>query len=249
MHICRYWLLVVCAIGLVAAVNAQDRGKANALAKQYAQSLQLGPAEAAQPKVDARLVAWFVGHVAQCFRSESGAALDPEDGALVREYAPALLMQFRSAFGATSCDPSKPVTDACLAELSKIDCEPFARAVHAAGWDRAPSPAMEAAVDKYSQRLATHYLACQSGGSPENEESTIRAEYMTHSTSLQIAMLLTTGQCTLDLNHFRPCLESIDGADACKSLSALAQRSHLSRFCAEFLDCSAEPSLVGKIAK
>jgi hypothetical protein len=245
----RCLLLSVCLLGATCVAHAQDGNKAASIAKQFAKTLQIGADKQPAPAIDPRLKSWIVAKLAQCYQTETGKPLDEQDRALLTDAASALVLEFHAAFTGTTCDPTKPVSPDCLEQLETIPCEPFAQAVHAAGWDRAPSPEMEAAIDKYALHLGDRYLSCQSGAGYDVEEAKVRSEYSAHSTSVQIAMLLTTGQCSLEMTQLNPCLYRIAAPDACKELAEYAKRSRLPRFCDEFLDCSAEPSLVGKVTK
>jgi hypothetical protein len=245
----RCLLLSVCLLGATCAARAQDANKASVIAKQFAKTLQIDGEKKPAAAIDPQLKSWFVAKVAQCYQSETGKPLDEQDRALLAEDAAELVPEFRAAFSGTTCDPAKPVSAECAAQLEKIACEPFAQAVSAAGWDRAPSPEMEAAIDKYALHLGDRYLSCQSSAGYDVEEAKVRSEYSAHSTSVQIAMLLTTGQCSLQMTQLNPCLYRVAAPDACKELAEYAKHSRLPRFCDEFLDCSAEPSLVGKVTK
>jgi hypothetical protein len=242
--------LQVAVLALCATVHAEDRPRAvPKLAQQFMAAVKLEPDTKRERTADPRLAAMFVDKIAECYHAESGQPLGGEDRALLVAYAPELLPQFRAALRGTSCEPDKPASDTCLSDLSKLECEPLAQIVRTSGWDRAPSPEMEAAISTYTAQLAGHYVACQSGGAAEDEESKIRAEYLSQSSGLQIGMLLTTGQCSLAIEQLQPCLERIAALDACEALAAHAAASRLTRFCTHFLDCSAEPALVQKIAK
>jgi hypothetical protein len=240
--------VAVLAWSVTAAAEDHPRA-APKLARELLAAVRLEPDTQRERSSDPRLTAMFVDKVAECYRAESGQPLGGEDQALLLEYAPELLPHFRAALRGTSCDMAKPASDACISELSKLDCEPLAQVVRASGWDRAPSPEMEAAIGTYTTQLTERYVACQSGGAVEDEESKLRAEYLSHSSSLQIGMLLTTGQCALDMAQLQPCLDRVAAGDACEGLIAHAAASRLTRFCAQFLDCSAEPALVRTIAK
>ena len=231
-----------------AAVHAQDAGLEHPkVVQDFARAVQLAPEQKPPPNVDTRLVLGFVNKLAACYRQETQQPLADGDRALLVEYAPELVLQFSAAFRGTACDPKKPVTDPCLAELGKLPCEPFAQVVHDNKWDLKLSPEMEAAVAKYAAKLAARYMACQQGGTFDEEESKVRTDYSAHSGTVQVSMLLTTGQCSLQLPKLETCLQRIEAADACQSIQEHAKRSRLPRYCNEFLDCSAEPALVDAI--
>jgi hypothetical protein len=248
--ILRRHTLQLAALAWSLTARAEDHPHATPkLARAMLDAVQLAPDAKRERSSDPRLTAMFVDKVAECYHAESGQPLAGEDRALLVEYAPELVPQFRAALRGTSCENGKSASDACISELSKLDCEPLAQVVRSSGWDRAPSPEMEAAIDAYTIQLSARYVSCQSGGAAEDEESKIRAEYLSHSSSLQIGMLLTTGQCSLAMDQLQPCLDRVAASDACDGLIAHAAASRLTRFCAQFLDCSAEPALVQKIAK
>lgn len=248
--ILRRHTLQLAALAWSVTVSAEDHPRAAPkLARAMLAAVQLEPDAKRERSTDPRLTAMFVDKVAECYYAESGQPLGGEDRALLVQYAPELVPQFRAALRGTSCDVGKPASDACISELSKLECEPLAQVVRSSGWDRAPSPEMEAAISTYTTQLTARYVACQNGGAAEDEESKLRAEYLSHSSSLQIGMLLTTGQCSLAIEQLQPCLDRVAATDACDGLIAHAAASRLTRFCAQFLDCSAEPALVQKIAK
>jgi hypothetical protein len=231
--------------------SAEDGGmRESKIAKQFVQHLQIGPGKAAAPsQVDPRLCAMFVDKVTECYLAETSAPLKAEDRTLLATYAAELLPQFQGALKPTGCEVDKPATDACLTQLSKMDCEPLAQVVHDTGWDRAPSPEMVATIDLYTQKLAARYFVCRSNGEIDEEATRVRAEYTSHSSSLQIALLLTTGQCSLVQEQLEPCLAQLAAPDACKAVLEAAQLSRLPRYCKAFLDCSNEPALIQHIAK
>ena len=251
---CALILLLLCHL----PSGAQDAGPAPAaptpanstIVKQFQQNLQLVPDKAKKaPAIDPRLLSWLVSKLTVCYQAEVGRVLRPEDRALLVEYAPELAQQFREAFRGTPCEIGPSLTPACMTALDKLDCEPFAKVVRTNGWDRAPSPEMQAAIAKYTTELGARYLSCRAGANYDPEEARVRAEYIAHSTALQVAMLLTTGQCTLAMEKLDACLESVAASDACKPINERAKQSQLPRFCDEFVDCSAEPALVGKVAQ
>lgn len=240
------------------AAHAQDAGTnrasgpaANsAIVKQFQQNLQLVPDKAKKaPAIDPRLLSWLVSKLTVCYQAEVGRVLRPEDRTLLVEYATELAQQFREAFRGTPCEIGPALTPACLSALDKLDCEPFAKVVRSNGWDRAPSPEMEAAIAKYTEQLGARYLGCRAGANYDPEEAKLRSEYIAHSAALQVSMLLTTGQCTLAMEKLDACLESVAADDACKPINERAKRSQLPRFCDEFVDCSAEPAMVGNMAQ
>ena len=188
------------------------------------------------------------GQLGACYRQETGQAPAAKESVLLAQYAPELVLQLSAAFQGTVCDPKQPASDACLAQLAALPCEPLAAAIRARGWDRAPSPAMEAAIAKYSDRLVSRYMACRAGPEHDMEEASVRTEHMATRTALQISLQITTGQCNLDEAQLQACLGLIAAPDACAQLLQHAAQSRLPRFCAHFVDCSAEPALVGKIA-
>lgn len=238
-------------IGLACvAVQAQDAGvRDSAIVKQFQQNLQLVPDKAKPaPAVDARVLSWLVTKMTVCYQAETGRVLKAEDRALLVEFAPELALQFREAFRGTGCQLAQGESAACMTALDQMDCEPFAKVVRSSGWDRAPSPEMEAAIDKYTRQLAVRYLGCRTGVQLDEEEVKVRAEHTAHSAALQISMTLTTGQCTLAMEKLDRCLERVAASDACEGINDRAKHSQLPRFCDEFVDCSAEPALVGKVA-
>lgn len=244
----RSWLVVFCAV-FCSAAGAQERAAPGSIiVKTFKDSLQLAPAKPPAATIDPRLAGMFADKVTECYQAESGQLISLEDRRLVVRYASELLPQFRTALQTTSCVLEGAASDDCLTQLSKLDCAPLAAVVQRMGWDRAPSPEMLAAVDKYTRELASRHFACRTG-QVADEESNIRAEYLAHSASLQIALLLTTGQCTLVMTQLDACITRLASIDACKKLTELEQASRLPRYCHELLDCSAEPALVGKIAK
>jgi hypothetical protein len=231
--------------------SAQDAGvRDSAVVKQFQQTLQLVPDRGKNPPaIDARVLSWLVSKMTVCYQAETGRVLRPEDRALLVEFAPDLALQFREAFRGTNCQLGQAESPACMTALDQLDCEPFAKVVRSSGWDRAPSPEMEAAIAKYTQQLAVRYLGCRSGVTFDEEEVRVRAEHTAHSAALQISMSLTTGQCTLALEKLDHCLESVAAADACQGINERAKHSQLPRFCDDFVDCSAEPAIVGKVAQ
>jgi hypothetical protein len=241
----------VCIALAGVAVHAQDAGiRDSAIVKQFQQNLQLVPDKAKKaPAIDARVLSWLVSKMTVCFQAETGRVLHAEDRALLVEFAPELALQFREAFHGTTCQLGSAESAACMTALDQLDCEPFAKVVRASGWDRAPSPEMEAALAKYTQQLAVRYLGCRSGVTYDEEEVRVRAEHTAHSAALQISMSLTTGQCTLAMEKLDRCLERVAATDACEGINERAKHSQLPKFCDEFVDCSAEPAIVGKVAQ
>jgi len=147
---------------------------------------------------------------------------------------------------AASCDPSQFASDECLQSLAALDCDLLAAPIRAAGWDRAPTPEMERAIERYAQDLTTRYLSCRWGGELGPEEAAIREQYEAMHVSYHVGMMVTTGQCTLQLDELQACKTSITAA-SCDDLGDLAKRSQLDRFCSQFLDCSEEPEEVQQV--
>jgi hypothetical protein len=232
-------------------VYAQDAGvRGSPIVEKFTAALNIAPADPAKkPKVDAALVSAFVVKVGLCYRAEVGKPLSETDRTLLHEFGPELVVQFASALNDTGCDAHQPPSEACVQHIDQLDCDTLAEVVRNNGWDRAPSPEMEAAIDRYTTELSMRYLACQAGNEIDVEVHKIRAEYLSHSASVQIAMLLTTGQCTLNMEQLEPCLTRMASHNICPGVLEHAKHSRLPRFCSEFLDCSAEPALVGKIAQ
>jgi hypothetical protein len=240
------------ALACVAArAKAQDAGvPGSSIVKQFQQNLQLVPDKAKKvPAVDPRVLSWLVSKMTVCYQAEVGRVLRADDRALLAEFAPELALQFREAFRSAGCQLVQAESPACMTALDQLDCEPFAKVVRSSGWDRAPSPEMEAAIAKYTQQLAVRYLGCRSGVTYDEEEVRVRAEHTAHSAALQISLSLTTGQCTLAMEKLDRCLENVAATDACPGINERAKQSQLPRFCDEFVDCSAEPALVGKVAQ
>lgn len=241
-------LAVLTLFACSAAAHAQDGGrKEPKVVQDFAQVVQLAPDKKPAAEVDVRLLEGFVNKLAACYRAETQQPLAAADRALLVEYAPDLVSQFSAALRGTTCDPKRPATDQCLVELGKLPCEPFAQVVRNNKWDLRLSPEMEAAVAKYTTKLAARYMACGQGATLDDEEAKVRTDYGAQSGTVQVSMLLTTGQCSLHLPKLETCLQRIEAADACKSMQELAKRSRLPRYCNEFLDCSAEPALVDAI--
>jgi hypothetical protein len=238
--------------GLVALLSsvvfAQD-STGSRLKQQFLQTVQLGGTTAKAPRSkDARLNTALVDRLSACYEAETHQTVSETEHNLLTQYAPELTMQFATPLAQLGCELSGHASEDCIAKLSQLDCEPLAVVIRAQGWDRAPSPAMEAAIAKYTQRLSGRYVACQSGEKDSNEETTIREEHLAMSMAVQISMLLTTGQCSLQEAGLQDCFGDIAAPKVCDKLTELAKHSRLPRFCPGLLDCSAEPAIIDQIA-
>ena len=237
----------VLAASLASAQDASAAGKQ--IAQQYQQSMLPLGGKTTPRSNDPRLSAAFVDKLAACYTQETKAPLPEKSHTLLVEYAPELVLQFTAAFKGTACDLTKRASEGCLSQVNALPCEPFANVIRAQGCDRAPSPAMQAAIAKYTDRLAGRYVACRAGGEQDVEASSVRSDHLAKSAAVQISMLLSTGQCSLVDAQLQNCVAKIAAPDACSDLVEHAKQARLPRFCSDFLDCSQEPLLVGKIAK
>lgn len=189
---------------------------------------------AAAQKVHSAVASAVGTKVAECYRAEQQKPLDPEQQALLAEYAADVVRDLSPALLPLGCALDRPISSACQNALDAISCEALAEPIIAAGWDRNLTPEAKAKVASYASSLAARESACE-GRAPE--EAAIVQGIQADRLAALVESEIVIGKCELISTEASRCDAELAAA-RCEELVRLKEEGQLTHLCRSLLRCT-----------